>query len=93
MTTSAVIRVIGDGLSRVSSVSGTAGYAVPEWRSATAVKNAALKGIKAFRNWQHRRHTIETLSMLSDHHLNDIGIQRADISRIAREMTQGRKQS
>jgi uncharacterized protein YjiS (DUF1127 family) len=38
-----------------------------------------------YRRWRRYRATVRELQMLSQHELNDLGINRGDISRLARE--------
>jgi uncharacterized protein YjiS (DUF1127 family) len=38
----------------------------------------------AFKNWRKYRQTINELDRMSAHELNDIGISRSDIRRVAR---------
>ncbi len=38
-----------------------------------------------FRRWRRYRDTVRELQGLSTHELNDLGINRVDISRLARE--------
>lgn len=40
--------------------------------------------IKSYRNWRRYRETVNELSRLSARELNDLGITRADIHRVAR---------
>ena len=40
--------------------------------------------IRNFRNWRRYRETVSELSRLSNRELNDLGITRADIERVAR---------
>jgi uncharacterized protein YjiS (DUF1127 family) len=45
-----------------------------------------LSGIyNRFRRWRRYRDTVRELQGLSTHELNDLGIHRGDISRLARE--------
>ncbi|MBB4569445.1 uncharacterized protein YjiS (DUF1127 family) [Rhizobium leucaenae] len=39
----------------------------------------------SFNNWRKYRRTVSELGRMSNHRLNDIGIERTDIQRIARE--------
>lgn len=39
---------------------------------------------KAFSNWRKYRQTVNELGRLSAHELNDLGISRSDIHRVAR---------
>ncbi|MBB5575645.1 MULTISPECIES: DUF1127 domain-containing protein [Rhizobium] len=39
----------------------------------------------SFNNWRQYRRTVSELGRMSNHRLNDIGIERAEIQRIARE--------
>jgi uncharacterized protein YjiS (DUF1127 family) len=41
-----------------------------------------------FRRWRRYRETVRELQSLSTHELNDLGIQRGQISRLAREASQ-----
>ena len=38
-----------------------------------------------FRRWRRYRETVRELSSLSTHELNDLGINRGEISRLAKE--------
>jgi uncharacterized protein YjiS (DUF1127 family) len=38
-----------------------------------------------YRRWRRYRETVRELQSLSPHELNDLGIRRGDISRLARE--------
>jgi uncharacterized protein YjiS (DUF1127 family) len=38
-----------------------------------------------FRRWRRYRDTVRELQSLSTYELNDLGVQRGDISRLARE--------
>lgn len=42
---------------------------------------------KSYRTWRQYRKTVDELSNLSTRELNDLGIARGDISRIARQST------
>lgn len=93
MTTSAVIRMIGDGLSRVGFPSGAAEGASHGRQPAEqiapivrAVRSQVRRLAAPVILWRRREQTIKSLSRLSDHHLRDIGIERADIRRIAHQM-------
>ncbi len=41
--------------------------------------------INNFRNWRRYRNTVNELSRLSTHELNDLGISRYDIQAVARK--------
>lgn len=41
--------------------------------------------IRNFRNWRRYRETVNELNRLSARELNDLGITRADIERVARQ--------
>ena len=41
--------------------------------------------IRNYRNWRRYRDTVSELSRLSNRELNDLGISRTDITKIARE--------
>ncbi len=91
MTTSAVIRLIGDGLSRVGFPAGAAEGAPHGRQTAEQIIRAIGSQVRRMAApvilWRRREQTIKSLSSLSDHHLRDIGIERADIRRIAHQMT------
>ena len=44
--------------------------------------------LNRYRRWRRYRETLRELSSLSTHELNDLGIHRGDISRLAREAAQ-----
>lgn len=48
----------------------------------TVMKLSSL--FSSVRRWRHYRDTVQELSRLSDRELDDIGISRSEISRIAR---------
>ena len=55
-----------------------------------AAPSSPQKGMKmniahSFNNWRKYRRTVSELGRMSNHRLNDIGIERTDIQRIARE--------
>lgn len=41
--------------------------------------------VRSFQNWRRYRETVGELARLSNRDLADVGIQRADIGRLARE--------
>ena len=41
--------------------------------------------VTRYRRWRRYRDTVRELQNLSTHELNDLGIRRVDISRLARE--------
>lgn len=41
--------------------------------------------VRSFQNWRRYRETVGELGRLSNRDLADVGIQRADIGRLARE--------
>ncbi|RUM97800.1 DUF1127 domain-containing protein [Pseudaminobacter arsenicus] len=43
-----------------------------------------MNPIQAFRNWRRYSETVRELNRLSNRELNDLGINRADIARVAR---------
>jgi uncharacterized protein YjiS (DUF1127 family) len=44
--------------------------------------------LNRYRRWRRYRDTVRELSGLSTHELNDLGIHRGDIARLAREAAQ-----
>ncbi|TIP99405.1 MAG: DUF1127 domain-containing protein [Mesorhizobium sp.] len=44
-----------------------------------------MNPIRAFRNWRMYNETVRELNRLNARQLNDLGINRADIERIARK--------
>ncbi|BCH14315.1 MULTISPECIES: DUF1127 domain-containing protein [Mesorhizobium] len=44
-----------------------------------------MNPIRAFRNWRMYNETVRELNRLNARELNDLGINRADIERIARK--------
>ncbi|WFU12282.1 DUF1127 domain-containing protein (plasmid) [Rhizobium sp. CB3090] len=44
-----------------------------------------MKVAHSFNNWRKYRRTVSELGRMSNHRLSDIGIERSDIPRIARE--------
>ena len=59
----------------------------PGLNSATdagSAKEKIMNISKAFSNWRKYRQTINELGRLSSHELNDLGITRSDIHRVAR---------
>lgn len=44
-----------------------------------------MNPIRAFRNWRRYNETVRELNRLNARELNDLGINRADIERIARK--------
>lgn len=43
-----------------------------------------MNPIRAFRNWRMYNETVRELNRLNTRQLNDLGINRADIARVAR---------
>lgn len=43
-----------------------------------------MNPIQAFRNWRRYSETVRELNRLSNRELNDLGINRTEISRVAR---------
>lgn len=43
-----------------------------------------MKVARSFNNWRKYRQTCNELNRMTDRELNDIGVMRADIARIAR---------
>ena len=61
--------------------------AAPGWQP---LLQARRKGMNmnvahSFNNWRKYRRTVSELGRMSNHRLSDIGIERSDIPRIARE--------
>lgn len=57
-------------------------------RSETSLRDYAAGLVSAFARYRAERRTAAELSALTDRELNDLGLSRGDISRIAREAAQ-----
>jgi uncharacterized protein YjiS (DUF1127 family) len=50
----------------------------------TRLNESSMNLIRNYRNWRRYRDTVNELSRLSNRELNDLGINRADIEKVAR---------
>lgn len=69
----------------VFPVGGTAGAWRGEIRDTSRLETLLTRLRERFQTWKIYRRTLDELRMLDDRELDDIGIHRADIRRIARE--------
>jgi uncharacterized protein YjiS (DUF1127 family) len=55
------------------------------WRQETSRKGIIMKVARSFNNWRKYRQTVTELGRMSSRELQDLGIDRADIHRVARQ--------
>lgn len=74
----------GEGESYISIIENTA---APGWQPLfqTRRKGMNMNVAHSFNNWRKYRRTVSELGRMSNRRLNDLGIERSDIQRIARE--------
>jgi uncharacterized protein YjiS (DUF1127 family) len=53
------------------------------WQTNTGLNEGTMNLIRNYRNWRRYRDTVNELSRLSNRELNDLGINRADITAVA----------
>jgi uncharacterized protein YjiS (DUF1127 family) len=53
------------------------------WQTNTRLNESSMNLIRNYRNWRRYRDTVNELSRLSNRELNDLGINRADITVVA----------
>jgi uncharacterized protein YjiS (DUF1127 family) len=53
------------------------------WQTNTGMNEGTMNLIRNYRNWRRYRDTVNELSRLSNRELNDLGINRADITAVA----------
>jgi len=53
------------------------------WPTNTGMNEGIMNLIRNYRNWRRYRDTVNELSRLSNRELNDLGINRADITAVA----------
>ena len=56
------------------------------WRLVKGLESALRQGIRGISRWRQRRSAIRELQALSDHHLADIGLDRAQIVSVVEEI-------
>ncbi|BAB50586.1 msl3766 [Mesorhizobium japonicum MAFF 303099] len=54
-------------------------------RNEHPIRRTTMNPIRAFRNWRMYNETVRELNRLNARQLSDLGINRADIERIARQ--------
>lgn len=69
------------------------GYAIQSKGTALSfparIREVAAQGFAAYTAWRAYRTTFAELSNLSNHELNDLGISRSELTRVAFEATYG----
>jgi len=68
-----------------SVLSGCSNKCTTEQHSVQSNKVAKMNLFRSFNNWRRYRTTVNELSRLSAHELNDLGINRSEIAKIARK--------
>lgn len=69
------------------------GYAIQSKGTALSfparIREIATQGVEAYTSWRAYRRTFAELSELSNYELNDLGINRSELTRVAYEATYG----